>query len=102
MKQLLIANDKNRLRWVVLGLSQDGAGIDLFENHSENSLKEDLSNVTSFNSSLFSLVNTFNKDLFPCAGLNANHHLVASNGWTALDFARETGHSAVRQVGAED
>jgi hypothetical protein len=42
----------------------------------------------------------FNKDLYPCAGLNVNHHLVASNGWTALDFARETGHSAVRQVRA--
>ena len=55
----MIANEKNRLRWVVLGLSQDGACIDLFENHSENSLKEDLSNITTFNPPLFSLVNTF-------------------------------------------
>jgi hypothetical protein len=50
----LIANDKNRFRWVFLGLSQDGAGIDLFENHSENSLKEDLSNVNTSNLALFS------------------------------------------------
>ncbi len=45
---------------MVLGLSQDGACIELFENHSENSLKEDLLNVTTFNPPLFSLVNTFN------------------------------------------
>jgi hypothetical protein len=32
----------------------------LFENHSENSLKPDLSNDTSVNPPLFSLVNTFN------------------------------------------
>jgi hypothetical protein len=55
----LIANEKNRLRWLVLGLSQDGACIDLFEKHSENSLKEDLSNITTFNLPLFSLVSTF-------------------------------------------
>jgi hypothetical protein len=59
-KQLLIANEKNRLRWVVLGPSQDGACIDLFENHIENSLMEDLSNITTFNPPLFSLVITFN------------------------------------------
>ncbi len=58
-EQLLIANDKKRLRWVVLVLSQDGDCINLFENHSENSLKEDISNVTTFNPPLFSLVNTF-------------------------------------------
>jgi hypothetical protein len=58
-KQLLIANEKNRFRWVVLCISQDGACIDLLENHSENSLKEDLSNITTFNPPLFSLVNTF-------------------------------------------
>jgi hypothetical protein len=55
----LIANDKNRVRWLVLGLSQDGACIDLYENHSENSLKGDLSNDTTVNPPLFSLVNTF-------------------------------------------
>jgi hypothetical protein len=55
----LLANEKNRLRWVVLGPSQDGAFIDLLENHSKNSLKEDLSNITTFNPPLFSLVNTF-------------------------------------------
>jgi hypothetical protein len=53
-KQLLIANDKNMLRWVVLGIPQDGACIDLFENHSENSLKEDLSNVLPLSNHLFS------------------------------------------------
>jgi hypothetical protein len=31
----------------------------LFENHRENSLMEDLSNITTFNPPLFSLVNTF-------------------------------------------
>ncbi len=60
-KQFFIANEKNRLRWVVLGLSQDGACIDLFENRSENSLMEDLSNITTFNPPLFSLVNTFKR-----------------------------------------
>jgi hypothetical protein len=54
----IVKNEKNRLRWVVLGLSQDGACIDLFENHSENSLKEGLSNITTFNPPLFSLLNT--------------------------------------------
>jgi hypothetical protein len=43
-KQLLIANERNRVRWLVIGLSQDGACMDLYENHSENSLKVDLSN----------------------------------------------------------
>jgi hypothetical protein len=43
----------------------------LFENHSENSIKPDLSNETTVNPSLFSLVNTFkmqllkSKDLLP-------------------------------------
>ena len=58
-KQLLIANDRNRVRWLVLGLSQDGASMDLYENHSEDSLKGDLSNDTTVNPPLFSLVNTF-------------------------------------------
>ncbi len=57
--QLLFANNKNRVRWVVLCLSQDGACTDLFENFSDNSLKGDLSNNTTFNPPLFSLVNTF-------------------------------------------
>jgi hypothetical protein len=35
--QLLFANNRNRVRRAVLGLSQDGARTDLFENHSENS-----------------------------------------------------------------
>ncbi len=58
-KQLLFANDRNRVRWVVLGLLQDGASTDLVENFCMNSLKGDLSNVTTFNPPLFSLVNTF-------------------------------------------
>ncbi len=58
-KQLLIANDRNKVRWLVLGLLQDGACMDLYENHSENSLKGDLSNDATVNPPLFSLVNTF-------------------------------------------
>jgi len=46
------------VRWVVLGLPQDGACTDLFENFSEISLKEDLSNATTFNPPFFSLVDT--------------------------------------------
>ncbi len=59
-KQLLLSNDRNRVRWVVLGLSEDGVCTDLFKNVSVNSLKEDLSDATTFNPPLFSLVNTFN------------------------------------------
>ncbi len=58
-KQLLIANGINRVRWVVLYLQQDGACTDFFENRSENSLQGDLSNATTFNPPLFSLVDTF-------------------------------------------
>ncbi len=58
-KQLLFANNRNRVRWVFLCLSQDEACTDLFENFSENSLKGDLSSNTTLNPSLFSLVNTF-------------------------------------------
>jgi hypothetical protein len=45
--------------YLVLGLLQDGAFTYLFENLSVNSLKEDISNATTFNPPLFSLVNTF-------------------------------------------
>jgi hypothetical protein len=58
-KQFFISNERNRVRWVVLGLSQDGACTDLFENFGENSLKGDLSNDSIVNPPLFSLVNTF-------------------------------------------
>ncbi len=62
--QLFISNNRNRVRWVVLGLLQDGACNKFLENLSENTLKGDLSNVTtfSFNPPLFSLVDidTFN------------------------------------------
>ena len=59
-KQLLFANDRNRVRGAVFGLSQDGACTNLFENFREHSLKQDLSNDTTVNPPLFSLVNTFN------------------------------------------
>ncbi len=58
--QLFISNDRNRVRWVVLGLSLDGACTDLFENLI--SLKGDLSNDNIVNPPLFSLFNTFQKD----------------------------------------
>ncbi len=57
--QLFISNDRNRVLWVVLGLLQDGACTDFFENLSENTLKGDLSNAPTFNPPLFSLVDTF-------------------------------------------
>jgi hypothetical protein len=58
----LFANDTNRVRGAVLCLSQDGACTNLFENFSENNLKGDLSNDTTDNPPLFSLVNTFKVD----------------------------------------
>ncbi len=61
-KQLLNANNINRVFWVVSGLLLDGACTDFFENLSENSSKGDLSNVTTFNPPFFSLVDTFNKE----------------------------------------
>ncbi len=45
---------------MVLCLSQDGACTDSFENFGYNSLKGGLSNATTFNPPLFSLVDTFN------------------------------------------
>jgi hypothetical protein len=47
--QLLFANNRNRVPGAVLGLSQDGACTDLFENLSATSLKGELSNDTKFN-----------------------------------------------------
>ncbi len=58
----MFANDTNRVRGAVLYLSQDGACTNLFENFSENNLKGALSNDTTDNPPLFSLVNTF-KDI---------------------------------------
>ncbi len=57
----MIEIDRNRVRWFFLGLLRDGACIHLYENHSENSLTGDISNATTVNPSLFSLVNTFKK-----------------------------------------
>ncbi len=59
-KQLFISNERNRVRRVVLGLSEDGACTDLFENLSVNSLGRPIEFATTFNPSLFSLLNTFN------------------------------------------
>jgi hypothetical protein len=53
----MLANNyctQNTLRWVGLGISQDGACTDLFENLNVNSLKGDLPNVITFNPPLFS------------------------------------------------
>ena len=40
-KQLLLSNDRNRVRGAVLSLSQDGASTHLFESFREHSLKQD-------------------------------------------------------------
>ncbi len=58
-KQFFISNDRNRVRWVVLGLSQDGPCTDFVENFGENSLKGDLSNDNIVKPPFFSLGNTF-------------------------------------------
>ncbi len=42
----LISNERNRVRWVILGLSEDGTCTDLSENSSVNSLNWNLSNAT--------------------------------------------------------
>jgi hypothetical protein len=55
----LLADSRNRVRRVVLGLSQEGACTNLCEIFREISLKRDLSNDTTVNPPLFSLVNTF-------------------------------------------
>jgi hypothetical protein len=61
----LFVHDRNGVRGAVLGLSQDGACTDLFEDLGVNSLKGDLSNDdTTFKPPLFSLVNTFNVSCF--------------------------------------
>ncbi len=88
----MIANDRNRVRWLVLGLSQDGAFVDLYENHSENSLKGDLSNDTTVSPPLFSLVNTFK--IYFC------------EGWVGVDVGshlqHEGGHHQAAQQGGGD
>jgi hypothetical protein len=55
-KQLLFANDRNRVRGAVFGLSQDGACTNLFQNFREHSLKQDLSNDTTVNQGWAKLV----------------------------------------------
>ncbi len=70
-KQLQFANIRNRVRGAVLCLSQDGACTNLLENFSENCLKGYLSNDTTLNPPLFSLVNTFKGScFFICVNLN--------------------------------
>ncbi len=58
-KQLLFSNNRNRVRWAVLDLSQGEHKTDLFENFSVKGLKRDLSNNITVNPPLFALVNTF-------------------------------------------
>ncbi len=53
-KQLLCSNNRNRLRWTILDISQDGIWTDFFEKLSKNSLKRDLSIDTTDNPPLFS------------------------------------------------
>jgi hypothetical protein len=57
----LFSNERIRFPGVDLGLLQDRACTDLFENLSVKSLKGDLLKATTFNPSLFSLANTFNQ-----------------------------------------
>ncbi len=47
VQRLLISNDRNRVRGVVLGLSEDRACTDLSENLGVNNLKGDLPNATT-------------------------------------------------------
>ncbi len=104
-KQLLFANNRNGVRWAVLCLSQDGACIDLFENHSENSLKPDLSNDTTANPPLFSLVNTFKvrwKPYLDAALLDRAGHLGGGLGEQRLPLilwlgGGQLGHRSRRQ-----
>jgi hypothetical protein len=58
----LISNNKQQGSLRILGLSQDGAGTDLSENLSVNSLKGDLSNATTFNLPLHPVVIPFIED----------------------------------------
>ncbi len=70
--QLLFANNRNRVRWVVLCLSQNGACTDSFENFLENSLKGDLSTDNTLNPPLFSLVKSLRVEQKP---------LTFNSGW---------------------
>jgi hypothetical protein len=55
------------LQMIETGFAEhDGACTNLFENFSQHSLKRDLSNDTTVNPPLFSLVNTFKVSLFHC------------------------------------
>ena len=54
-KQLLISIGRNRVRWVVLGLSEDEAYTGLSENLSVKRLKRDLSIATTLNPTSFLL-----------------------------------------------
>ncbi len=54
--EFLYSNNRNKLRWAILGLPQDGVCTTLFENFSVNSLKRDLTKNAIFNPPIFSLV----------------------------------------------
>jgi hypothetical protein len=88
-KQLLFANNRNRVRGAVLGLSQDGACTDLLENLSMNSLKGVLSNDNKFNPPLFSLVNTFKSELIKSGSdevfkLDPHPYWIQSGQWIRI------------------
>ena len=74
--QLLFANNRNRVRWVVLCLSHDGACTDSFENFREISLKGDLSNDIAPNPPLFSLVNTFKHNFWNLLTIFSSYFLI--------------------------
>jgi len=89
-KQLLISNDRNRVRWVVLGLSQDEDWTDLFENFSVNSWKRDLSNNITVIQPLFSLVITVKELLGKTAGaavVKLRFHL---QNWATAELSEGT------------
>ncbi len=79
---------------MVLCLSQDGACTDSFENFRDNSLKGGLSNATTFNPPLFSLVDTFKlKTMRKCTGTETK----LENRYTCTVFLRQRVVSRVRR-----
>jgi hypothetical protein len=83
----LLANDTNRVRGAVLGLLQDRACPDFFENFRKNNLKEDLSNDITLNPPLFSLVNTFkSKSMSGYANSHGYHTHLKSKKIRVLPF----------------
>ncbi len=92
--KLLFANNRNRVRWVVLCLSQDRACTDSFENFREYSLKGDISNDITLNPPLFSLVNTF-KPHWPTRKILKTFHVLKSA--IVLSWSLEVRHGGIRK-----